>query len=215
MAASTTAPSTGARSSGRPCTAGAWPRRREGSPASCSCWPRAATAEAAVRLDTPCAWRGSTLLVATPAGECGAEAPLSGLYVREVRHLRTLRFEVNRERPWVCEWSRPRADELAFVYVHPELAHFGGGGSGAAGDETTYDARGLPHRSLDIRLVYRASVDRLEARVLLTNRSRLPLAVEAGWVFAADYADLLEAHEDRRQQEGPVWSRVEEGVVRL
>ena len=64
--------------------------------------------EAAVRLDTACAWRGGTLLVTNSRGECGPDDPLSGFYVREVRHLRTLRFEINGERPWMCEWSRAR-----------------------------------------------------------------------------------------------------------
>jgi glycogen debranching enzyme len=172
-------------------------------------------AEAAVRLDIPCAWRGATLLVTTSRAECGSDDPLTGFYVREVRHLRTLRFEINGERPWMCEWSRPRPDELAFVFVHPELARFGGGGSGASGDEVTFDARGLPHRSIDVRLVYRVTLDRLEATVLLANRSRERVAFEAGWVFAADYADLLEASEDRRQQEAPVSARVEGATVRI
>jgi glycogen debranching enzyme len=172
-------------------------------------------AEAAVRLDSPCAWRGATLLVTSSGGECGPDDPLSGFYVREVRHLRTLRFEINGERPWMCERSRARADELAFVFVHPELARFGGGGSGASGDEVTCDARGLPHRSIDVRLIYRITLDRLEATVLLTNRSREPVAFDAGWAFAADYADLLEASEDRRQQEAPVSASVEGDCVRI
>jgi len=172
-------------------------------------------AEAAIRLDTACAWRGATLLVTNCTGECGPNDALSGFYVREVRHLRTLRFEINGERPWMCERSRPRPDELAFVFVHPELARFGGGGSGASGDEVTYDARGLPHRSIDVRLVYGITLDRLEATVLLTNRSRSAVAFDAGWVFAADYADLLEANEDRRQQEAPVTAHVDRSTVRM
>jgi glycogen debranching enzyme len=172
-------------------------------------------AEAAVRLDTACAWRGGTLLVTNSRGECGPDDPLSGFYVREVRHLRTLRFEINGERPWMCEWSRARTDELAYVFVHPELARFGGGGSGASGDEVTYDARGLPHRSIDLRLAYRITLDRLEATVVVTNRSRETVTFDAGWVFAADYADLLEASEDRRQQEALISAEVEGAVVRL
>ena len=172
-------------------------------------------AEAAVRLDTACAWRGATLLVTNSRGECGPDEPLTGFYVREVRHLRTLRFEINEERPWMCEWSRSRADELAYVFVHPELARFGGGGSGASGDEVTYDARGLPHRSIDVRLTYRITLDHLEATVLLTNRSREAVRFDAGWTFTADYADLLEPSEDRRQQEAPVSARVEGDVVHI
>ena len=172
-------------------------------------------ADAAVHLDTACAWRGATLLVTTPRGDCGPDDPLTGFYVREVRHLRLLRFEINGEPPWMCEWSRSRADELSYVFVHPELAHFGGGGSGASGDEVTYDARGLPHRSIDVRLLYRVTLDRLEATVHLANRARAPITFDAGWVFAADYADLLEANEDRRQQEAPASARVEGEAVSI
>ncbi|PYQ53633.1 MAG: hypothetical protein DMF78_08470 [Acidobacteria bacterium] len=177
--------------------------------------PCAAVAEAAVRLGTACAWRGATLLVTTSAGECGPEDPLTGLYVREVRHLRTLRFEINGESPWLCEWSRPARDELAFVFVHPELAQFGGGGSGASGDEVTRDARGLPHRGLDVRLRCRVTLDRLQATAIVTNRSRSAVAFSAGWAFEADYADLLEAEEDRRQQTAPVSASVEGDAVHI
>ena len=171
-------------------------------------------AEAGIRLETSVAWRGATLLVTNARGECGEE-PLSGFYVHEVRHLRTLRFEINGERPWMCEWSRVRPDELAYVYTHPELAAFGGGGSGASGDEATFDPHGLPHRGLDVRLTYRVELDRLRVWAIVTNRSRFDVRFAAGWVFAADYADLLEANDERRQQEAPIEARVEGGAVRL
>jgi glycogen debranching enzyme len=172
-------------------------------------------ADAAIRLDAPAAWHGTSLLVTSVFGECGRDDPLTGFYVHEVRHLRTLRLEINGERPWMCECSRVRPTELAFVFIHPELVRFGGGGSGVATDEFTYDARGLPYRSIDARLTYRVELDCLQAQVVLTNRSLAPIAFEAGWVFAADYADLLEAQEDRRQQEAPVASEVEGAAVRL
>jgi glycogen debranching enzyme len=162
----------------------------------------------------PVAWRGATLLITNTRGECG-EDPLSGFYTLEVRHLRILRFEINQERPWMCEWSRVRSDELAFVFAHPELVQFGGGGSGASGDEPTFDARGLPHRGLDVRLTYRVELDRLRARAVVTNRSRVAVKFEARWVFAPDYADLLEANDDRRQQDAPVRAEVEDGRVRF
>jgi hypothetical protein len=149
--------------------------------------------EAAVRLGTSCAWRGTTLLVTDTAGECGSEDALSGLYVREVRHLRTLRFEINGRRPWLCEWARPRADQLAYVFVHPELVTFGGGGSGQAGDSVSRDEDGLPHRALDVRLVYEVDLHRLTVRATLANRSLFPVSFEAAWVFAPDYADLSRA----------------------
>ena len=171
-------------------------------------------AEAGIRLETPVAWRGATLLITNTHGECG-EDPLSGFYTLEVRHLRILRFEINQERPWMCEWSRVRPDELAFVFAYPELVQFGGGGSGASGDEPTFDARGLPHRGLDVRLTYRVELDRLRARAVVTNRSRFAVKFEARWVFAPDYADLLEANDDRRQQDAPIRAEVEDGRVRL
>ncbi|HXT52243.1 MAG TPA: glycogen debranching N-terminal domain-containing protein, partial [Thermoanaerobaculia bacterium] len=89
-----------------------------------------------MRLESPAAWLGSTLLVTDGSGECGNDA-LSGLYAREVRHLSTLRLEIDGARPWLCERADPSPDRLAFVYVHPELAEFGGGGSGQSGDEVT------------------------------------------------------------------------------
>jgi glycogen debranching enzyme len=170
---------------------------------------------AAVRLGKTCAWKGASVLIATDSGECGPEDPLSGFYVREVRHLSVLRLEVNGERPWSCEWARPATDELAFVFVHPELASFGGGGSGASGDEVTYDARGIPYRALDIRLTYGVELHRLRARALITNRSRERVSLEASWVFAADYADLLEAQDGKRQQQAAVEREVEADGVRL
>jgi glycogen debranching enzyme len=171
--------------------------------------------EAAVRLDTACAWRGSSLLVTASDGECGTAQPLSGFYAREVRHLRTLRLQVNGEKPWMCEWSRPGQDALAFVFVHPELARFGGGGSGASGDEVTYDARGLPHRSLDLRLTYRVELDCLVASLTVTNRALAPVHFDIGWAFAADYADILEALEDHRGDPALVEAAREGGRVRL
>ena len=172
------------------------------------------TGEAAVRLDTTCAWRGSTLLVTDHRGECGDEA-LSGLWVREVRHLARLRLEVDGVRPWACEWSRPRTDQLAFVFVHPEMARFGGGGSGAATDEITTDEHGIPHRGLDLRLVYEVAPDRLVARLLVANRTDREVSCEVAWRFAADYADLLEAQDGERQQEAEVTPTVEGDLVRL
>jgi glycogen debranching enzyme len=171
-------------------------------------------AEAAVRLGTTCAWHGASLLLTTGLGACGEDDQLSGFYVREVRHLRTLRFLVNGEVPWLCEWARPGPQELAFVYVHPELASFGGGGSGLATDEVTYDAKGIPHRALDIRLSYRVLIHGLVARVRLANRSLRPVRCELGWEFGADYADLLEAHDGDRKQDARVTAR-HEGTNRV
>ena len=158
---------------------------------------------AAVRLESPAAWLGSTLLVTDDNGECGSVA-LSGLYVREVRHLSKLWIEIDGVRPWLCERADPRPDQLAFVYVHPELVEFGGGGSGQSGDEVTTDEHGVPHRSLDLRLLYEVELDRLRGTLRIANRSRREVAFEVAWVFAADYADLLEANDGKRQQQAEV-----------
>src|SRR5688572_28859773 len=169
--------------------------------------------EAAVRLDTACAWLGGTLLVTDNRGECGTEQ-LSGFYVRETRHLSKLRLEVDGKEPWMCEWSRPRPDRLAFVFVFPELTEFGGGGSGVSTDEETTDERGVPHRSLDLRLLYVVELDRLRATQRVTNRARREVVCEIGLAFAADYADLLEANDGKRQQEAPIAASVENGAAR-
>ena len=175
---------------------------------------RRAAGEAAIRLGTACAWRGASLLLTDERGECGGES-LTGFYAREVRHLRTLRLEVDGARPWMCEWARPCPHQLAFVFVHPELARFGGGGSGLSGDEESVDERGVPHRALDLRLIYEVDLHRLVARLRVANRSRRAVACELAWVFAADYADLLEANEGRRQQEAEVETTAEAAAVRL
>jgi glycogen debranching enzyme len=169
---------------------------------------------ASVRLERPCAWRGSSLLITDDHGTCGSDA-LSGFYVREARHLCELRLTVDGTAPWTCEQARSAADRLSFVYVHPELTRFGGGGSGASTDETTVDEHGVPHRALDMRLGYRVEVDQLVANLVVTNRSRQQVAVEVAWRFAADYADLLEANDDRRQQEAPVTATAGDDGVHL
>ena len=171
--------------------------------------------QATIRMDLPAAWLGPSLLITNHEGECGHAQPLTGFYVRETRHLATLRLEIDGVAPWCCERSRPDPAQLAFVFIHPELARFGGGGSGAAGDEVTTDEHGIPHRALDLRLIYRLQPHRLRATLQLHNRSHALVAPEVAFVVAADYADLLEANEDRRQQEAPVAATVTAGVIRL
>jgi glycogen debranching enzyme len=166
--------------------------------------------EAAIRQDSPAAWLGSSLLVTDAQGACGPSLPLSGFYVREARHLAVLRLEIDGAAPWCCERSRPDTTQLAFVFVHPEIARQGG-----SPEEPTTDEHGIPHRALDLRLSYRVELHRLRATLRLRNRSRKPVAPEVAFVVAADYADLLEADEGLRKQEAPVEAGVEEGVIRL
>jgi hypothetical protein len=59
-------------------------------------------------------------------GECGPEHPLSGFYFREARFLRTLRLEINGERPWLCETASRDPQSLAMNFVHPEIKSPGG-----------------------------------------------------------------------------------------
>lgn len=171
--------------------------------------------ETSIRMDLPAAWFGSSLLITNHEGECGPAQPLTGFYVRETRHLAALRLEIDGAAPWCCERARPDPAQLAFVFNHPELTRFGGGGSGASGDETTTDEHGIPHRALDLRLIYRLEPHRLRVTLRLYNRSRVRVAPEVAFIVAADYADLLEASEDRRQQEAPVAATAAEGAIRL
>ena len=79
------------------------------------------------------AWKGPSLLLVNTRGECGDDDQLSGYYFREARFLRTLRLEINGHLPWPCEATLLAPQVLAFTYIYPELAEFGGGGSGQSG----------------------------------------------------------------------------------
>ena len=43
-----------------------------------------------VRGDTLYAWKGPSLFITTPRGDCGDDHPLTGFYYREARVLRVL-----------------------------------------------------------------------------------------------------------------------------
>ena len=159
-----------------------------------------------VRADTLYAWRGPSLLVTTPRGECGEEHTLSGFYYNEARVLRTLRFEINGERLWLCEAAPISPAQLDFLYVHPEITQPGGGGTGQAGDEEGIDAHGLPERSLDIRLSFVAGAGGLDASLVVANRARRPVAFDLACLLDADFADIQEAMVSRREQDAPVHS---------
>jgi glycogen debranching enzyme len=152
------------------------------------------------------AWHGPALLITDCRGECGGgEQPgLSGFYFRETRYLSRLCLELNGQGPWLCAVGAGRQDELAFTYVHPELAGGSGGGSGTAGDEPPRDARGLPRRAIDLIALYRVGFHTLEVELTITNRWAERAALELAWCLDADYADLLEADAGARQQEAGV-----------
>jgi glycogen debranching enzyme len=159
---------------------------------------------ALVRSDILYAWKGPSLLIVGMRGECSSEHPLSGFYFREARFLRTLRLEINGERPWLCEAASVNPESLAFNFVHPEIKQPGGGGSGQSGDEETIDDHGIPERSLDIRLTYHVGVAALDVVLAVTNRARVPVSCELAWDLGADFADIQEAQSGRREQEGSV-----------
>ena len=159
---------------------------------------------ALVRSDILYAWKGPSLLIVGMRGECSSEHPLSGFYFREARFLRTLRLEINGERPWLCEAASVDPESLAFNFVHPEIKQPGGGGTGQSGDEETLDDHGIPERSLDIRLTYHVGVASLDVVLVVTNSARVPVGCELAWDLGADFADIQEAQSGRREQEGPV-----------
>ena len=63
--------------------------------------------EATIRMDLPAAWLGPSLLITNHEGECGHAQPLTGFYVRETRHLATLRLEIDGVAPWCASGRVP------------------------------------------------------------------------------------------------------------
>src|SRR5688500_13456177 len=138
-----------------------------------------------VRPEIQYAWRGPSLLIVNPRGECGRDQPLSGFYYREARCLRTLRFEVNGTPPWLCETAAVAPDRLMLTYVHPEIREPGGGGTGQSGDEEEQDEHGIPVRALDVRLSYLVRVSSLDITLTIANRARDPVAIDVAFVLGA------------------------------
>jgi glycogen debranching enzyme len=163
-----------------------------------------------IRPELLYAWHGQSVLVVNTRGECGYDQTLSGFYFREARHLRVLGLTVNGESLWLSQTAVEHPAALRFDYVHPEIAEFGGGGTGQSGDDTPTDARGLPQRSLDIRLRFEVGIAALHGSLEVTNRSLRAASFELGWTLDADFADIQEAQSARRQQEAEV-SRISEG----
>jgi glycogen debranching enzyme len=155
---------------------------------------------ALVRPEILYAWKGPSLLVVNPRGECGEDQPLSGYYYREARHLRTLALVVNGSPPWLCETAAVAPDRLALSLVHPEIRHPGGGGTGQSGDEEETDERGIPVRALDIRLSYQVHIAQLTMTLTVANRARVDVPANLEVALAADFADIQEAQACRREQ---------------
>lgn len=159
---------------------------------------------AAIRPRIRYAWKGPSLLVVDPHGNCGEHERLSGYYFRETRFLRTLRLEINRRAPWLCESAAIDPAILAFTHVFPEIANYGGGGSGQAGDDVPRDEQGIPQRALVIRTQATARVDGLSIDVSIANHAIEPVSFDVAWVIDADFADIQEAQNAKRQQHGDV-----------
>ena len=159
---------------------------------------------ALVRPDILYAGKGPSLLIVNTRGKCGPDQPLSGHYFRETRFLRMLRLEINGERPWVCEAASLGPSCLALNFVHPEIKEPGGGGTGQSGDDEVTDSRGIPERSLDVRLLFRVGVADLTIAVAIANRARRPIACDLAWALDADFADIQEAQAGKREQRGSV-----------
>jgi glycogen debranching enzyme len=169
-------------------------------------WPMATTtARASIRSLERYAWHGQSLLVTGVNGECDASASLSGYYFREARFLSALEFRLNGRSPWLCEDAVVAPNELQFAYAYPEVASYGGGGTGQSQDEPPSDEDGIPQRAVDIRLRYKIGVASLDAEVTLANRTaRRTLSFTLSWIVSADFADIQEALAGVRQQEAPV-----------
>ncbi len=144
------------------------------------------------------------MLIVSTRGDCDSDLPLSGFYFREARFLRTCRLELDGESPWLCEAAAIEPDTLRFSYTFPEVAEYGGGGSGQSGDDEPRNARGLPQRGLVVDLTYRVHAGSLEIVTSILNASRETLEFEVAFALDADFADIQEAQGTQRQQQAPV-----------
>lgn len=161
------------------------------------------------------AWKGPSLLVVNTRGECREDEQLSGYYFREARFLRTLRLEVNGRSPWPCEATLLAPHVLAFTSIYPELAEFGGGGSGQSGDDVSTDADGIPHRALSLRAVYTVTIAGLTVRLTISNHATHRVETDVAWELDADFADIQEAHGGKREQQADVQRRIDSGQLHL
>jgi glycogen debranching enzyme len=161
------------------------------------------------------AWRGPSLLVVNTRGECGVDEQLSGYYFREARFLSRLRLTVNGHSPWPCDATLLEPQMLAFTSIYPELAEFGGGGSGQSGDDVSTDAAGIPHRALSLRTVHAVTIGGLTVGLTISNHSTRRVETDIAWDLDADFADIQEAHEGKREQQAEVRRRTDGGQLQF
>jgi len=159
--------------------------------------------QARIRGDEWHGWNGASLLVTDLRGSCGS-APLTGYYYREARHLSRCRLLVNGEEPWLCEAAAVSPDELTFEFTYPEVAAYGGGGSGQSGDDVPRNEARIPQRALLLHLTYRLAHNHLRAQVSVENGSRESVSCDIALELDADFADIQEAQSRRREQTAPV-----------
>ena len=133
-----------------------------------------------VRPGSLYAWYGPSLLLVTAEGHCAAADQLTGYYHREARFLRTWQLQVDDEAPWLCEAAAIAPDRLQFAYVYPEVAEYGGGGSGQSGDDEPRNRHGIPQRAIDIRVEYQVRLNELIVAATIANRALDPLAFDVG-----------------------------------
>jgi glycogen debranching enzyme len=153
------------------------------------------------------AWRGPSFVIVDMRGECGDGEPLSGYYFREARFLRTLQLRIDGEEPWLCEAASVAPALLTFVYTYPEVAEYGGGGSGQSGDETPHNGKGIPQRALSIDATIALHAHGMNVSVAIANHADRAVTFELEWRLGADFADIQEAQASARQQEARVDAR--------
>ncbi len=159
------------------------------------------------------AWRGPSFVIVNTRGECGDDESLSGYYFREARFLRTLRLRIDGEAPWLCECAEVAPAALSFVYTYPEVAEYGGGGSGQSGDETPQNSKGIPQRALSVTVSMAARVDGLAISASIANHADRAVAFELSWLLGADFADIQEAQSSKRQQDARVEANVQRNAL--
>jgi len=159
------------------------------------------------------AWRGPSFVIVNTLGECGDDEPLSGYYFREARFLRTLQLRIDGEEPWLCEAASVSPAVLSFVYAYPEVAEYGGGGSGQSGDETPQNSKGIPQRALSIVVSIAVRVHGLEVSAAVANHADHAVTFELSWLLGADFADIQEVQSSKRQQEARVEANALENAL--
>jgi glycogen debranching enzyme len=141
------------------------------------------------------AYHGHSLLITDRSGTIGQG--LEGLYEHDTRILSRYRLLVH--------GRVPRLDALSAVDPYSTLAYYVS--APTADGVADSDALGLAQQEQDRQLVIRVARfvgQGLHEDVELTNYGQTEVRLELAWELAADFADLIEARGNRRQQEAPI-----------